>query len=114
MTVLTASTRRRVWAWNVSTTPGPVRTGHAGPPSGRPVPRCGPPPSRGEGLLDEADRVLVRETLAPAPYRITDEDLTAWRKPIHTNHCLVHLVAYGAFVAVDRIESALPAGTATE
>lgn len=92
----------------------------------------------GAGLLDEADRILVRETLrawdgahpplawdglpdrsrpgarlallaALAPYRITDEDVTAWRKPIHTDHCLVHLVAYGAFAAVDRIESALPA-----
>ncbi|WP_405905875.1 carboxymuconolactone decarboxylase family protein [Streptomyces sp. NBC_00828] len=91
----------------------------------------------GAGLLDEADRTLVRETLqawngahpplawdelpdrsrpgarlallvALAPYRITDEDITAWRKPEHSDHCLVHLVAYGAFAAVDRIESALP------
>jgi hypothetical protein len=99
--------------------------------------------TEGEGLLDEADRILVRETLrdwdgshpplawdglpdrsrpgarlallaALAPYRITDEDVTAWRKPIHTDHCLVHLVAYGAFAAVDRIESTLPARTAEE
>jgi len=92
----------------------------------------------GAGLLDEADRILVRETLrawdgahppltwdalpdrsarpgarlallaALAPYRITDEDVTSWRKPHHTDHCLVHLVAYGAFAAVDRIESTLP------
>ncbi|WP_406334279.1 carboxymuconolactone decarboxylase family protein [Streptomyces sp. NBC_00203] len=94
----------------------------------------------GAGLLDEADRILVRETLqgwdgahptlawdglpdrsrpgarlallaALAPYRITDEDVTAWREPVHTDHCLVHLVAYGAFAAVDRIESALPVHT---
>ncbi|MFD5758433.1 carboxymuconolactone decarboxylase family protein [Streptomyces sp. NPDC127044] len=99
--------------------------------------------TEGEGLLDEADRILIRETLrdwdgshpplawdalpdrsrpgarlallaALAPYRITDEDVTAWRKPIHTDHCLVHLVAYGAFAAVDRIESALPVRTAEE
>ncbi|WP_369250178.1 carboxymuconolactone decarboxylase family protein [Streptomyces sp. R41] len=97
----------------------------------------------GAGLLDEGDRILVRETLeawdgthpplgrdelpdrsrpgarlallaALAPYRITDEDVTAWRRPIHTDHCLVHLVAYGAFAAVDRIESALPVGTMKE
>ncbi|WP_406471981.1 carboxymuconolactone decarboxylase family protein [Streptomyces sp. NBC_01615] len=94
----------------------------------------------GAGLLDEADRILVRETLqgwdgahptlawdglpdrsrpgarlallaALAPYRIRDEDVTAWREPVHTDHCLVHLVAYGAFAAVDRIESALPVHT---
>ncbi|MFF4346961.1 carboxymuconolactone decarboxylase family protein [Streptomyces sp. NPDC001530] len=91
----------------------------------------------GQGLLDEGDHAVVRQTLqawdgthpplawdelpdrsrpgarlallaALAPYRITDEDVTAWRKPTHTDHCLVHLVAYGAFAAVDRIESALP------
>ncbi|MET9410358.1 carboxymuconolactone decarboxylase family protein [Streptomyces sp. NPDC002935] len=95
----------------------------------------------GEGLLDEADRALVRETLqgwdgahpslaweclpdrsrpgarlallaALAPYRITDEDVAAWRKPDHSDHCLVHLVAYGAFAAVDRIERSLPVRTA--
>ncbi|KUN22433.1 DNA-binding protein [Streptomyces antibioticus] len=43
---------------------------------------------------------------ALAPYRITDEDVAAWRRPEHTDHCLVHLVSYGAFLAVDRIESA--------
>ncbi|MFI6488615.1 carboxymuconolactone decarboxylase family protein [Streptomyces sp. NPDC050564] len=97
----------------------------------------------GAGLLDEDDRNLVREALqawdgthpplawdelpdrsrpgarlallaALAPYRITDEDVTAWRKPIHTDHCLVRLVAYGAFAAVDRIESTLPVHTAKE
>ncbi|MHA5054459.1 carboxymuconolactone decarboxylase family protein [Streptomyces sp. SD15] len=91
----------------------------------------------GAGLLDEADRILVRETLdawngahpslawnvlpdrsrpgarlallaALAPYRITDEDVAAWRKSIHSDDSLVRLVAYGAFAAVDRIESALP------
>ncbi|MCQ4206255.1 carboxymuconolactone decarboxylase family protein [Streptomyces longispororuber] len=92
----------------------------------------------GAGLLDDADLALVQETVARwdgshpptvwealpdrrerpgarlallaalAPYRITDEDVAAWRVPPFTDHCLVHLVAYGAFAAVDRIESALP------
>ncbi|MFE9772001.1 carboxymuconolactone decarboxylase family protein [Streptomyces sp. NPDC005931] len=96
----------------------------------------------GAGLLDEAERTLVRDTLgtwdgshpslswpglpgrdelpgarlallaALAPYRITGEDVAAWRTPAHTDHCLVHLVAYGAFAAVDRIERALPLHTA--
>lgn len=94
----------------------------------------------GGGLLDEADRALVRETLqgwdgahpslawdglpdrsrpgarlallaALAPYRITDEDVTAWRQPDHSDRHLVRLVAYGAFAAVDRIERALPVRT---
>jgi hypothetical protein len=91
----------------------------------------------GAGLLDADDQALVEETVwdwdgahpplalggfpdrrerpgarlallaALAPYRITDEDVAAWRRPERTDHCLVHLVAYGAFLAVDRIESAL-------
>ncbi|MCX4987582.1 MULTISPECIES: carboxymuconolactone decarboxylase family protein [unclassified Streptomyces] len=95
----------------------------------------------GGGLLDAADRSLVRETLqgwdgshpslawdglpdrsrpgarlallaALAPYRITDEDVTAWRDPSHSDRHLVRLVAYGAFAAVDRVERALPARVA--
>jgi hypothetical protein len=98
----------------------------------------------GAGLLDADDQALVRETLwdwdgshpplawaalpdrrerpgarlallaALAPYRITEEDVTAWRRPEHTDHCLVHLVAYGAFAAVDRIESAFSLHAARE
>lgn len=96
----------------------------------------------GAGLLDADDQDLVRATLrdwdgshpprtpdpfpdrrerpgarlallvALAPYRITDADVAAWRRPEHTDHCLVHLVAYGAFAAVDRVETALTAPTA--
>ncbi|WP_329527772.1 carboxymuconolactone decarboxylase family protein [Streptomyces sp. NBC_01462] len=97
----------------------------------------------GERLLDADDRILVRETLgawdgahpplawdglpgrdrpgarlallaALAPYRITEEDVAAWRTPDRTDAALVRLVAYGAFAAVDRIESALPVRTAKE
>ncbi|MEU9339230.1 carboxymuconolactone decarboxylase family protein [Streptomyces sp. NPDC048290] len=90
----------------------------------------------GAGLLDAEDQLTVRRAVrdwdgshpalarqsfpgraeqpgarlavlaALAPYRITAEDVTAWRRPEHSDHCLVHLVAYGAFLAVDRIESA--------
>ncbi|MFG3073786.1 carboxymuconolactone decarboxylase family protein [Streptomyces sp. NPDC048225] len=93
----------------------------------------------GAGLLDASDRDLVRTTLrdwdgshpapttdpfpdraerpgarlallaALAPYRITDADVAAWRRPAHTDHGLVHLVAYGAFAAVDRVETGLTA-----
>lgn len=93
----------------------------------------------GAGLLDEADLALVRATVAAwdgahpppawealpdrasrpgarlallaalAPYRITDEDVAAWKKPPFSDHCLVHLIAFGAFTAVDRIEGALAA-----
>lgn len=103
--------------------PGLRRTAHRhrrgrGPPRrGRPDPRTGNAPS----LERRAPAARVGRTARPlrpgarlallvalAPYRITDEDITAWRKPEHSDHCLVHLVAYGAFAAVDRIESALP------
>ncbi|MGW5096509.1 carboxymuconolactone decarboxylase family protein [Streptomyces nodosus] len=92
----------------------------------------------GAGLLDAEDRALVEKTLgtwdgshppavltgfprrrerpaarlvllaALAPYRITDEDVAAWRQPGDTDDHLVRLVAHGAFAAVDRIASALP------
>jgi len=63
---------------------------------------------------DRRERPGARLVLlaALAPYRITDEDVAAWRRPEHTDRCLVHLVAYGAFLAVDRIESALPRSVA--
>lgn len=62
-----------------------------------------------EVIPDRRERPGARLALlaALAPYRITDEDVAAWRRPEHTDHCLVHLVAYGAFTAVDRIESAM-------
>ncbi|MFE6334415.1 carboxymuconolactone decarboxylase family protein [Streptomyces sp. NPDC057798] len=62
-----------------------------------------------EGFPDRRERPGARLALlaALAPYRITDEDVAAWRRPEHTDHCLAHLVAHGAFLAVDRIESAL-------
>jgi hypothetical protein len=68
------------------------------------------PPLAPDGFPDRRDRPGARLALlaALAPYRITDEDVAAWRRPEHTDHCLVHLVAYGTFAAVDRIESALP------
>ncbi|MGW7254332.1 carboxymuconolactone decarboxylase family protein [Streptomyces sp. NPDC054834] len=98
----------------------------------------------GAGLLDPHERDLVRQTVedwdgshppavlrgfphrrerpgarlallaALAPYRITDEDVAAWRGPEYTDRCLVRLVAYGAFAAVDRIESALAPHTVQE
>lgn len=51
---------------------------------------------------------------ALAPYRITDEDVAAWHMPWHNDEQLVRLVAYGAFAAVDRIESALALPAAQE
>ncbi|NEA98179.1 carboxymuconolactone decarboxylase family protein [Streptomyces sp. SID13726] len=67
------------------------------------------PPLGLDGFPDRRERPGARLVLlaAFAPYRITDADVAAWRRPEHTDHCLVHLVAYGAFLAVDRLESAL-------
>ncbi|MFE1952288.1 carboxymuconolactone decarboxylase family protein [Streptomyces sp. NPDC059524] len=68
------------------------------------------PPAGWAGLPDRGDRPGARLAVlaALAPYRITDQDVAAWKVPPFTDHCLVHLIAYGAFAAVDRIESALP------
>ncbi|MFJ8885207.1 carboxymuconolactone decarboxylase family protein [Streptomyces sp. NPDC102402] len=46
---------------------------------------------------------------ARAPYRITDEDVVAWRVPPFTDHCLVQLVAFGAMCAVERVSALMGA-----
>ncbi|GAA1359670.1 carboxymuconolactone decarboxylase family protein [Streptomyces beijiangensis] len=64
------------------------------------------PEPTGGWLPDRSERPGARLALlaALAPYRITDEDVAAWRRPEHRDHCLVHLIAYGAITAVARIE----------
>lgn len=92
---------------------------------------------QGAGLLSDEDAAFVRESVAGwdgvtplplaaalpdrrerpgarlallaarAPYRITDEDVAAWRVPPFTDHCLVHLIAFGAICAVERVEAGL-------
>jgi AhpD family alkylhydroperoxidase len=123
--------------------PGPVPHWAADTPVGPAYAALRTAARSGAGLLGADDRALLHTTLrdwdgahpsavlrgfpsrherpgarlallaALAPYRITDEDVAAWRRPEHTDHCLVHLVAYGAFAAVDRIESALAEAGAT-
>ncbi|MFD7815637.1 carboxymuconolactone decarboxylase family protein [Streptomyces sp. NPDC059785] len=71
------------------------------------------PPPAWDGLPDRSRpgaRIAVLAALAP--YRLTDEDVWAWRRPAYTDGCLVRLVAYGAFAAVDRIASAFGPGVA--
>ncbi|WP_203183490.1 carboxymuconolactone decarboxylase family protein [Streptomyces pratensis] len=60
-------------------------------------------------LPERTDRPGARLALlaARAPYRITDEDVAAWRVPPFTDHCLVHLIAFGAICAVERVEAVL-------
>jgi hypothetical protein len=55
----------------------------------------GHPPLSPDGFPSRRERPGARLVLlaALAPYRITDEDVAAWRRPEHTDHCLVHLVA---------------------
>ncbi|HEY8982199.1 MAG TPA: carboxymuconolactone decarboxylase family protein [Streptomyces sp.] len=43
---------------------------------------------------------------ALAPDRITEDDVALWRQGRHTDRSLVRLVAYGAFLAVERIAPA--------
>ncbi|KUN39882.1 DNA-binding protein [Streptomyces longwoodensis] len=77
------------------------------------------PPLALTGFPDRRERPGARLALlaALAPYRITDEDVAAWRRPGHSDDSpvrlvafddsLVRLVAFGAFLAVDRLESTL-------
>ncbi len=76
------------------------------------------PPLAG-GWLDEplaatprTDRPGARLALlaALAPYRITDADVAAWRATHPTDADLVHLLAFGAFTAVEHIETAVSTG----
>ncbi|MFE5022135.1 hypothetical protein ACFRAO_02090 [Streptomyces sp. NPDC056656] len=69
-----------------------------------------PPPLAWDELPDRDRRPGARLAVLATvvPYRITDEDAAAWLKPPFTDQCLVHLTAYGAFAAIDRIESARP------
>ncbi|KFG72816.1 carboxymuconolactone decarboxylase family protein [Streptomyces mutabilis] len=119
--------------------PGPGPAWAAGTPVGPAYAALRTAAMTGAGLLDADDQALVRTALrawdgsrppltpdpfpgrqerpgarlallaALAPSRITEADVAAWRGPEHTDHCLVHLVAYGAFAAVDRVEGALSA-----
>ncbi|MFD5098495.1 carboxymuconolactone decarboxylase family protein [Streptomyces albidochromogenes] len=118
-------------------TSGPEPAWAAGAPVGTAHAALREAARQGAGLLSEEDRAYVRDAVAAsggahppltgdwlparderpgarlallaavAPYRITDEDVAAWRGPQHTDHCLVHLVAYGAITATERVEAAL-------
>ncbi|MDI3101413.1 carboxymuconolactone decarboxylase family protein [Streptomyces enissocaesilis] len=125
-------------------TPGPGPAWAAGTPVGPAYAALRAAAALGAGLLDADDQTLVRTALrewdgsrppvdpdpfpgrerrpgarlallaALAPSRIDPADVAAWRRPKHTDHCLVHLVAYGAFAAVDRVESTLSAPATVE
>ncbi|MFD3514984.1 carboxymuconolactone decarboxylase family protein [Streptomyces sp. NPDC058657] len=55
-------------------------------------------------LPARADRPGARIALlaALAPHHLTEADVQAWLVPPYSEHCLVHLVAYGAMAATER------------
>jgi hypothetical protein len=72
--------------------------------------------TRHRGPFEDHDRLAeVLAPLAPAdrpgaarailaglaPREITDEDVASWRGDTYTDHCLLHLLAYGAITAVE-------------
>ncbi|MGP4000488.1 carboxymuconolactone decarboxylase family protein [Streptomyces sp. 8N706] len=67
------------------------------------------------GALAPGDRPGARLALLAAlgPYRITDEDVTAWRTG-RTDAELIRLLAFGAMAAVDRIQGWITAGQRAE
>ncbi|MET0233748.1 MAG: carboxymuconolactone decarboxylase family protein [Kibdelosporangium sp.] len=81
---------------------------------------------RGAGLLSETAQNTVQEAIAAqdltraedpgahlailaglAPARITDADIAGWRAGRYPDHCLLHLLAYGAITAIGHIERKL-------
>jgi len=42
---------------------------------------------------------------ALAPDQITEDDVARWRTDRYTDHCLLHLLAFGAMIAVERVEA---------
>ncbi|WP_440069920.1 hypothetical protein [Streptosporangium sp. OZ121] len=59
--------------------------------------------------LPGADRPGARLALlaAPAPYRVTDADVAAWRAGHPDDAGLVRLLAYGAITAVEGVEASI-------
>ncbi|MER5647737.1 DNA-binding protein [Streptosporangium sp. NPDC002524] len=50
---------------------------------------------------------------ALAPDQITEDDVARWRTDRYTDHCLLHLLAFGAMVAVERVEAGIGRAPAT-
>ncbi|MEU8382039.1 DNA-binding protein [Streptosporangium sp. NPDC048865] len=50
---------------------------------------------------------------ALAPDRITEDDVVRWRTGQYSDHCLLHLLAFGAMLAVERIEAGIARTPAT-
>jgi AhpD family alkylhydroperoxidase len=58
-----------------------------------------------EPVTDPGARVAILAGLAPK--LITDGDIATWRTDEFTDHCLLHLLAYGAMTAISHIEREL-------
>ncbi|WP_433261744.1 hypothetical protein ACQPZF_27660 [Actinosynnema sp. CS-041913] len=73
-------------------------------------PQGGPTwPAESLATLTEDDRpgAALAILAGLAPSRITEDDVTGWRTDRYTDHCLLHLLAYGAITAVRSIEADL-------
>ncbi|RSM72465.1 DNA-binding protein [Amycolatopsis sp. WAC 01375] len=59
--------------------------------------------------LDPADRAgaTLAVLAGVAPGRITETDVKTWRAGGYTDHCFVHLLAFGAIIAVQLVEGEL-------
>jgi AhpD family alkylhydroperoxidase len=75
-----------------------------------------------QGRLQFGDRDWLAESLTPltpddhpgatlailaglAPTHITEDDVAGWRADQYTDHCLLHLLAYGAITATELVEA---------
>ncbi|WP_067683099.1 hypothetical protein [Nocardia miyunensis] len=59
---------------------------------------------------DEQPAAKLAILTALAPDTVTDDDIDLWRTDQHSDHDLLHLLAYGAMIAVELIESDIADG----
>ncbi|WP_440106229.1 carboxymuconolactone decarboxylase family protein [Streptosporangium sp. H16] len=50
---------------------------------------------------------------ALAPDQVTEDDVARWRGDRYSDHCLLHLLAFGAMIAVERVEAGIGRAPAT-
>ncbi|MFI5806942.1 carboxymuconolactone decarboxylase family protein [Streptomyces sp. NPDC051561] len=60
-------------------------------------------------LREDRPGARIALLAALAPHHLTEEDVQMWKVPPYTDHCLLHLVAYGAMAATERQAARLPA-----
>jgi hypothetical protein len=64
-------------------------------------------------LREDCPGARIALLAALAPHHLTEEDVRTWVVPPYSEHCLLHLVAYGAMAATEHLARRVPATSAT-